>query len=78
MQLFQYLVGISTLVFTATASQDVGGNRWVNLTALPSPRQEHITVAVDNSTIAVLGGVERIGNNVRLSSTPNNMVFRLC
>lgn len=71
-------VGVSTLLFTtsftaATAvptgyqTQTEDGNRWVNLTSLPSPRQEHTAVAVDNNTIAVLGGIERIGNDVRIN-----------
>lgn len=32
-------------------------NTWVNLTSLPSPRQEHSTVALNSSTIAIVGGV---------------------
>ncbi|KAK7188762.1 hypothetical protein DPSP01_005664 [Paraphaeosphaeria sporulosa] len=81
MQLPLFL-GISTFLFTASftaaalpkgyQTNTVDGNRWVNLTSLPSPRQEHATVAVNNNTIAVLGGVERIGNDsvqVRVFST---------
>lgn len=69
----QRLIEASTL-FLATsvraaavpqAYQTAGdaGNHWVNLTSLPSPRQEHATVAVEDNTIAVVGGVERIGND---------------
>ena len=71
---FHHLVGVSTLLaasFTAAAAlpndyptNTEQGNRWVNLTSLPSPRQEHATVAIGNTTIAILGGVERIGNDV--------------
>ncbi|KAJ4286083.1 hypothetical protein N0V90_013432 [Kalmusia sp. IMI 367209] len=56
------LVG-ATVLSLAAAGYGVGQNRWVNLTSLPSPRQEHVTLAVDNNTIAVVGGVERIGND---------------
>jgi len=31
--------------------------RWVNLAPIPNPRQEHSTVAIDENTIAVVGGV---------------------
>ncbi|KAF1974426.1 galactose oxidase, partial [Bimuria novae-zelandiae CBS 107.79] len=48
---------------------------WVNLTSLSTPRQEHATVAVDNNTIAVVGGVERIGNDsVQLNVLTTNLI----
>ena len=28
-------------------------SKWVNLTSLPSPRHEHVTLSVNNSTISV-------------------------
>ena len=67
----QHFVWASSLLLTkgvaaaaVPQSSESGGNRWVNLTSLPSPRQEHITVAVDNNTIAVVGGVKPLGNDV--------------
>jgi hypothetical protein len=70
----QQFIMFSTLLFTTgvTAAAvlqgyQTPGNHWVNLTSLPTPRQEHTTVAVDNNTIAILGGVERVGNDVCIS-----------
>ncbi|XEU94882.1 hypothetical protein FSHL1_000166 [Fusarium sambucinum] len=35
--------------------------RWVTLSSLPSPRQEHGTVAINDNTIAILGGIVPAG-----------------
>ncbi len=53
------LLGILTGASSSTPDYptDCTPNTWVNLTSLPSPRQEHSTVAVNSSTIAVVGGV---------------------
>ncbi|KAF9871387.1 kelch repeat-containing protein [Colletotrichum karsti] len=36
--------------------------QWVNLASIPSPRQEHGTTAIGNTTIAILGGITPSGN----------------
>ena len=35
---------------------------WVNLAPIPQPRQEHGTVAIDEKTIAIVGGIVPAGN----------------
>ena len=37
-------------------------NTWLNLALIPTPRQEHNTIAIDDTTIAVVGGSMLIGN----------------
>ncbi|PWY82395.1 galactose oxidase [Aspergillus eucalypticola CBS 122712] len=37
--------------------------RWVNLASIPTPRQEHGTVAIGNSTIAIVGGIASQDNS---------------
>lgn len=40
------------------ASHSCKSNTWLNLTSIPNARQEHGTVALNNNTIAVIGGVD--------------------
>ena len=63
------MLQLQTLAFLTILSlfQDVSAapkvcrpNTWLNLTSIPSPRQEHSTVAVNNTTIAVIGGIQFI------------------
>ncbi|KAH8879147.1 galactose oxidase [Thozetella sp. PMI_491] len=43
--------------------------QWVNLTSIPSARQEHGTTAIGNTTIAILGGLATIGNETEATTT---------
>lgn len=47
---------------------------WVNLTSLPSPRQEHGTVTIDDSIIAVVGGVT-LPPGANITNTTDLMQF---
>ena len=40
------------------ASRACKSNTWLNLTSIPNARQEHGTVALSNTTIAVIGGID--------------------
>ena len=37
-------------------------NTWLNLAPIPTPRQEHSTIAINDTTIAVVGGIIPIGD----------------
>ncbi|KAH7007645.1 hypothetical protein EDB80DRAFT_752185 [Ilyonectria destructans] len=60
------LVVFSLFDITATASACKSGE-WIDLAPIPSPRQEHGTVAINNETIAILGGIVIAGNGTEVT-----------
>ncbi|KAG5760430.1 hypothetical protein H9Q69_009444 [Fusarium xylarioides] len=60
------LVVFSLLNVTATASA-CKSNDWVNLAPIPTARQEHGTVAINNKTIAILGGIVVAGSGTEMT-----------
>lgn len=59
-------------LFNIVKSQACTPNTWLNLTALPYSRQEHSTVAINDTTIAIIGGIIPIGG---ASETTDVMQF---
>ncbi|KAM0543258.1 hypothetical protein ACHAPJ_012404 [Fusarium lateritium] len=59
--------GFAHMSTAAPAACKSGG--WVNLASLPTPRQEHGTTAIDDNTIAVLGGNVPTGNSTDLTDS---------
>ncbi|KAK3056499.1 hypothetical protein LTR09_002292 [Extremus antarcticus] len=59
--IFSQVVAFSAILnlfcIATIASSSCQPNTWLNLTSLPSPRQEHTTVAIKDETIAVIGGI---------------------
>ncbi|KAG5749348.1 hypothetical protein H9Q70_008006 [Fusarium xylarioides] len=60
------LVVFSLLNVTATASA-CKSNDWVNLAPIPTARQEQGTVAINNKTIAILGGIVVAGSGTEMT-----------
>ncbi|EXA32731.1 hypothetical protein FOVG_16064 [Fusarium oxysporum f. sp. pisi HDV247] len=50
----------------ATASA-CKSNEWINLAPIPTARQEHGTVAINNETIAILGGIVVAGSGTEMT-----------
>jgi N-acetylneuraminic acid mutarotase len=53
---------VSLLQVAAAAAPSCTSGEWVNLAKIPQPRQEHGTTAINDTTIAVLGGITVVGN----------------
>ncbi|KAF5559123.1 kelch repeat-containing protein [Fusarium phyllophilum] len=60
------LVVFSLFNVAATASA-CKSNEWVNLAPIPTPRQEHGAVAINNETIAILGGIVVAGSGTEMT-----------
>ena len=67
MKLLQSFAALITmgLVEVSVARQPCHSGEWVNLTSIPSPRQEHGTAAKGNTTIAILGGIIPVGSTTK-------------
>lgn len=52
-------------------------NTWQNLTSLPSPRQEHSTVALNDSAIAVVGGTVPATSGIYWNTTDLLQIYDL-
>ncbi|KAI9689625.1 MAG: hypothetical protein M1820_010146 [Bogoriella megaspora] len=63
LQKLAFLTSLSFLHDISAASTNCTPNTWTNLTSIPSPRQEHSTVALNDSTIAIVGGIQFLDNN---------------
>lgn len=57
------------LLGSANAATFCSSGRWVNLASIPTPRQEHGTVAIGNSTIAIVGGIAPQDNSTTAVTT---------
>ncbi|KAF9895144.1 hypothetical protein FE257_000046 [Aspergillus nanangensis] len=51
-----------SLLGVAFAAPNCTPGEWIDLASIPTPRQEHGTAAIDNTTIAVLGGILNDGD----------------
>lgn len=56
------LLGLANIAATATSCTS---GQWVDLASIPKPRQEHGTVAINNTTIAIVGGIVPVGNSTQ-------------
>ncbi|TDZ14797.1 Kelch-like protein terF [Colletotrichum orbiculare MAFF 240422] len=61
------VLGLLELVSAACSANN--SSNWLNLAPIPSPRQEQGTVAINNDTIAIVGGIVLDGNTTNTVMT---------
>ncbi|KAG6357601.1 hypothetical protein INS49_013478 [Diaporthe citri] len=60
---FRYIAfTVFGLVSTAVIATPCTPGQWIDLASIPSPRQEHGVTAIENTTIAIVGGDVPVGN----------------
>jgi len=70
------LNGLDIVIATPQACQ-THRNQWVTLAQIPAPRQEHSSVAINNTTIAIVGGVTPIGDSSHQSGLETTDLVQL-
>lgn len=68
---------ISLFLFHLFTTTIASRQQWTALSPLPIPRQEHSTVALNNNTIAVVGGVTPVGNSTYQSGLQTTDLVQL-